>query len=90
MRTSKDVSVHKASPIVHTQPTPDVTISIADQISDNLELADLQKVFVNDARALERALFDSLPGGTYDQLLLLMFKRQATLRIIPHAEATNA
>lgn len=40
-------------------------------------LADLNEFFTNEARTLEDALFQSLPGGTYGRLVALMLQRKA-------------
>ena len=41
--------------------------------------------FLADARAIEKGLIESLPGGTYDRLLMLMLQRKASHFIVPWA-----
>lgn len=44
-----------------------------------------ENFFMEQARDLEEALHNSLPGGTYDRLLGLMLKRKASHFIVSFA-----
>lgn len=44
-----------------------------------------ENFFMEQARDLEEALYNSLPGGTYDRLLGLMLKRRASHFIVSFA-----
>lgn len=41
--------------------------------------------FEREATALENALYNSLPGGTYDALFHVMAKRTASVLVVSHA-----
>ena len=64
---------------------PSTTIRLGEEIPEpdtNLThsafIAAVDKVFQDQAAALEVALHNALPGGTYDKLLGLMLQRKAT------------
>lgn len=40
--------------------------------------------FNNDSKKIEQALYEHVPGGTYDALLGLMLKRKSTVFVVPH------
>jgi hypothetical protein len=94
-----EVTVCKADPI-GTDAAPDTHIHITGKLPESkgpIEslpefLAASAKVFDSQAEAIEVALHDSLPGGTYDRLLGRMLARKAThFRVaFDVAEAPNA
>jgi len=80
----KTVCVHKAEPFPD-EPIPDLQIHIASVVPEwktLLEKADA--FFTDEAIKLEVALYESLPGGTYDRLTGLMLKRKASHFCVSH------
>lgn len=64
---------------------PSTTIRLEEEIPEpdtdlthSAFIAAVEKVFEDQATALETALHNALPGGTYDRLLGLMLKRRAS------------
>ena len=41
-------------------------------------------IFSIESEKIEKILWDSLPGGTYDALLGMMLKRQASKFVVPY------
>jgi hypothetical protein len=79
--------VRAAQPI-GDQIIPKVSIEISDYIPDSLSRMDggedhVRAIFKNDAEIIFNAL-RSLPGGTFDQLLILMLQRTASSFIVAH------
>jgi hypothetical protein len=52
--------------------------------SKNGKLGDLRSEFEMEAQTIFRALRDSLPGGTFDQLVGLMLQEKASHFIVSH------
>jgi len=78
------VDIFKAQGIGGDIP-PSTTIRLEKEIPDpdpslahSAFLAAAEKVFQDQAAALETALHNALPGGTYDRLLGLMLQRRAS------------
>jgi len=77
-----EINIYKAQGIANTE-VPSATIIMETEIpARNLEAADT--LFLDDATTTESLLYNTLPGGTYDQLLGLMLKRKASHFIIAH------
>jgi hypothetical protein len=91
-----EVTVCKADPI-GDQVIEDARIHITGKLPESkgpIEslpefLAALAKVFDSQAEAIETALHDSLPGGTYDRLLGRMLERKATHFRVSFMEPSN-
>lgn len=54
---------------------PDLTISVVEVIRDDQGMQTYQE----DAKAIVDALWDALPGGTIDQVLIQFMQRRASL-----------
>lgn len=79
---TKVVQIEKASPRYKGDVVEDIEIRIHKTV-DLDGLADSREVFKQDAQDLFNAL-RSLPGGTFDQLLILMLQKTASSFIVPH------
>ena len=87
------VEIFKAQETSRGSPVPSVTIKLRDPIPElgssaasntNDLLALYDKQFMDQAKALEEALYKALPGGTYDRLCGLMLQRKAGHFIVSH------
>jgi hypothetical protein len=91
------IFVKKAQP-TGDQSIPDVVISVTQTLpqsaKDAMSLEQFGQLFDDQAKGIEGALYESLPGGTYDRLLGRMLLRKASHFIVSHrgptGEATNA
>jgi len=63
---------------------PDLNITGTDVIPA-MGLKEADATFRYDADELERALYHSLPGGTYDHLVSKMLARKASHLVVSHA-----
>lgn len=80
----KTVHIYAGQPIGNNPPAKTeirIEVPIPDYDFDNYP-----KAFQAQAEQLEKALHDSLPGGTYDRLCGLMLKRKSTHFIVSHEE----
>ena len=82
------VVVSKAESI-GSELTKTARIHISKQLPRFVELEEQADYFTFEAKAIERALWLSLPGGTYDRLLGVMLERKATHFIVAHGENEN-
>ena len=84
--------IHKAQPI-GDRPVSSATIVIEEEITTDRTICGADAVFVEDAEYLEMALYNALPGGTYDWLLVKTLERKASHLIVSHgtpeAEVSN-
>lgn len=74
----KTIHIQKAQRTLTDFPVPDTTIVIELEIKDAESLHEAAKAYQADARKLCEALYESLPGGTFDQLLVEMLRRKAS------------
>lgn len=81
MRPTRGFRLYRAQDI-GDQKVPDVTIHIADAIERDQSLDGLHSQFRADAATLFEAL-RSLPGGTLDQLLVLLLQHKASHFVVP-------
>lgn len=75
-----EYTVHKAEPI-GSQVVPSVTVAITEPLparDDKVSLARAALLYAMDAAIVEEALHQSLPGGTYDRVLIEMLQRKAS------------
>jgi len=80
---TKAITIHKAQPIADDHaPNLVITIDTPIERQETLEQADLE--YYNEAWELGRALERSLPGGTFDRLLIYLLERKASHFIVPH------
>lgn len=78
------VIVDKAHPVMPGGTLPDLKIVVTE--NDGIEPGALElntETFERDAIALEEALYNVLPGGTYEQLLIKILQRQELQLIVP-------
>lgn len=75
----KTVRVYKAQPITKNEEVKSVTIYINAEIEHAKTLEDAEFVYQEDASMLADALFNSLPQGTADRLLIELLKRKTSL-----------
>lgn len=78
-----EVEVHKGHPTCGIS-APSVVIDIKRpiQLYDTLDEAD--RAYYKEAWALGQALEGSLPGGTFDRLVVYLLKRKVSDCILPH------
>lgn len=69
-----------------TQEIPNLTIDIDCEIGDAGSLEAARLTYEHQGKQLELALYNSLPGGTYDQLLVAMMERKASLFKVSFAD----
>lgn len=67
-------------------PIEDLLIRISEEMPNHPNTTSAYKDFEKDAKALFIALTDCLPGGTLDQLLLLLLKQKASQFVVPYAK----
>jgi hypothetical protein len=80
------MQIAKAQP-VGDQQVNDINIDISFTCPDFEGDDCIQRAnafFIDQASDLEEALYNSLPGGTYDRLLGIMLKRKSTHFIVSH------
>lgn len=88
MSNERVIIVSKAEQIGTQQiKTARIHISSRMQRFDDLDQQD--DFFTFEARAIERTLWQALPGGTYDRLLGLMLARKSTHFVVPHGELSD-
>jgi hypothetical protein len=79
----KTIHIHAAQP--GSAPVVHVEIQIVEAIPDFKELEIQDAHCNNEAKALEEALINALPGSTYDRLFAAMCARKAShLRVAHH------
>lgn len=79
----KNVNICKAQGIGSLHVAP-VTITVDGEIDTYKSTIDQMENFMDyEAKILEEALHNSLPGGTYNRLLAVMTKRTAGCLVIP-------
>jgi len=81
----RSIDVYRAQPIGDKE-APWCQIEIGVPIPRRETLEEGAFLFELDAKQLEFALHESLPGGTYDRLLGLMLKRKASHFIVSHTK----
>lgn len=65
----------------------DLTIQVVRELPQpSIGLADNRPIFEKEAEAMAEALHQSLPGGTFDRLLIALLKRKASDLIVPYGE----
>lgn len=79
------IHVRKAQP-TGSHSVPDIQIEISGHIPESRTeegMNQIRQAFQADAEKIFNGL-RSLPGGTFDQLLILMLQKQASSFIVPH------
>jgi hypothetical protein len=66
-----------------------MTIGIDEPIKEFMTIEAQDAFCGEEAMKLERALYSTLPGGTYDRLLGVMLLRKAGHLRIAHTESNN-
>ena len=78
-----EIQVCKADPLFTDRPTQGATIAITGQLPDG------DKPFKSDAKAIVQALVRTLPGGTLDQVLVLLLEHRASKLIVAHGPSNG-
>lgn len=73
----KSIVIHKADDDDRGEPH-DTIIKIASNIKPEIAVPDADRIYQQDAKTLEAALYASLPRGTYDRLVYFMLQRAAS------------
>lgn len=76
------IRVNKAEPI-GTQQTAGVEIHI-----DGTDPLDMD-TFMDDAQTLASALYNTLPGGTFDKLIGLLLAKKASQYVVSYGSFSN-
>lgn len=71
--------VSKADPLLRSSEIANQTISIKNEIPQTMTIAECKTFYENQARMIDKALFESLPQGTYDQLGISYMMRKVSL-----------
>lgn len=82
------IEIHKAQPI-GKHAAPNVVISIDTTVPSQDTLEEAGEVYFKDAWLLGNALEESLPGGTFDRLVVYLLQRKVSHFIIPHLMPTG-
>jgi hypothetical protein len=77
-----NINIHKAAQI-GIRKIPSISISIDTEIPNDLEYDESMHLFRVNAEKIFTALLTTLPGGTLDQLLLLLLENKATAFRVP-------
>lgn len=56
------------------------------ELDDAYKSGRLQAAYEHEGRTLAEALWQHLPGGTIDQLLIALLKHRASLLVVPYVE----
>jgi hypothetical protein len=80
------ISVAKAEPSVTGEPTRKGTIVINEKVPDFASLSEAADYYEEQAQMIERVLYGTLPGGTYDRLLGALLRRKASHFRVAHGE----
>lgn len=74
---------YKARPVGKNEVESKV-ISFDQDVPNFTTLEQARLSYEQDAVAIEKVLFNVMPGGSYDQLLAAMLKRKASLFTVSH------
>lgn len=69
--------VHKSEGLTRDDRVPNAEIAICRNLPPELESS--AAIYVEDSRAIADLLWDSLPGGTIDALIIALMQRRASL-----------
>jgi hypothetical protein len=70
----KTIVIHKAQPLMGDD-VPSLNILIDQEVPEFQNLSDADFLYQQDAEQLCAALYDTLPGGMFDRLVVEMLKR---------------
>lgn len=74
---------YKAQPAIALMPVDSIALVFDREIPERRTLEEAAQTYLDEGTRLERYLFLTIPGGTYDALLRRMLERRATLLRIP-------
>jgi len=80
---SKEIHIYKAAPVDDRQIRP-VIVHITEPIPEMESLDAAEMTYWNEADELSEALYDALPGGTFDRVLVRLMEIKATLFRVSH------
>lgn len=87
---AKRVRIHKAQPVIQSEPVQDTWIIIQKELPDAPSLEVAQETYTAQGLKLDRALYESLPGGTYHALLVAMLERKHSLLVVSENDVRRA
>ena len=73
-----NMSVYKAQSFIGKDLTASLCVTIEEEVPVHKEPAAYEKLYEADAKALADALYNTLPGGTFDRLLRNLFAYRTT------------
>lgn len=79
-----EIIVHKAQRHFKGASTEDLSIQATEEIPELGSLDGIAGFAGAEAAEIERALYDTLPGATYDRLLGFMLARKSTHFVVSH------
>jgi len=86
----KTLKIHKAQRTLKNKEVESMSIVIDEEVPNYRTLEDAGTRYRADAAYLSDALSNSLPGGTFDQLLIFMLQTKAShFKISYKGETTN-
>lgn len=89
-RPTTDVVLHLAGPIGSSHvPLLRITATVEltdKELDDAYKSGRLKAHYEQQGRALAEAIWNHLPGGTVDQVLIALLQHRASLLVVPYVE----
>lgn len=82
----KTVQIYKAQRTIKAIGIPSVTIVIDTEMPETDNLKEAGTIYTGDAAAICDALEKSLPGGTFDRLVLFLLEKTVSHFSVSHKE----
>lgn len=79
-----NLKVHKAEGVTEREPVPSLLINVSAALPTDLTLETASGIYARDGEMLAASLHDSLPGGTFDRLMIYMMLIKASHFRVPH------
>lgn len=83
------LKIYKAQDIDDIRQVKSAGIEISITVPELSTPKEQARLYRTEAFMLEKMLFDTLPGGTYDQLLVRMMEHKASLFRISHNQESE-
>jgi len=77
------IHIHKAQPVGDNQVIENLLINIEVSVPDSETIEEGDELMENDATELVEALYNVLPGGTFDRVLIKMLQHRTTHLHVP-------
>jgi hypothetical protein len=78
--------IFKAQRTLRDLEIPTTTLQIEREIPNSNDLKEAEQIYQKEAETICEALYKSLPGGTFDHLVIEMLKRKVSLFKVSHSE----